>query len=67
MSSRPNATLVDQVQRVIVDFPAEKRGDPSLQELREFYERMLKAGIVMKQRYDLPLVDTIGRSFHRPR
>ena len=30
--------------------------------LREFYEEMKRLGLVRKQTYDLPLMDTIGHS-----
>jgi hypothetical protein len=36
--------------------------DPRFQELKAFYERMLREGIALRKTYDLPMIDTIGRS-----
>ena len=42
----------------------EKNAD--FQNLRDFYDQMKKEGLVIKQEYTLPLVDTIGRSLLQP-
>ncbi len=52
--------LTDEVQRVY----AVRTGDDELARLTEFYDRMKSLGLVRKREYDLPLIDTIGRSLY---
>jgi hypothetical protein len=40
----------------------DREKDPQFQNLREFYEAKKKEGVVVKQEYKLPPLDTIGRN-----
>lgn len=55
--------IEDRVREVLAE-EKEREKTPSFQNLREFYEAMKKEGLVIKQEYTLPPVDTIGRSLY---
>jgi hypothetical protein len=57
-------TIEEKVKQVLAE-EKEREGNPNFQNLREFYETMKKEGLVIKQEYTLPPVDTIGRSLHQ--
>lgn len=40
-------------------------GGEALRRLQEFYLDMQRKGLVRKQKYDLPLIDTIGRGLYQ--
>lgn len=57
-------SIVDEVK-----VEAQKRGaqmvmDAKFLELQAFYETMLASGIAIKRPYDIPPLDTIGRSLY---
>ena len=58
-------TIVEQVEAAIREVELARRGDKTLQSLREFRDRMREAGLLVTKPYDLPLVDTIGRTAHQ--
>lgn len=45
--------------------PPQSFGGEDLARLQEFYLQMTRKGLVRKQEYDLPLVDTIGRGLYQ--
>jgi len=53
-------SLVKEVKRAIEVREEILEEDTSFQELKKFYEEMLKDGYVVKQEYTLPPLDTIG-------
>ncbi len=57
-------TLVEKVQKVL-DAPPRTAAPDELRRLSEFYAEMTRLGLVKKQEYNLPLIDTIGRSVLR--
>jgi len=61
---RDPMTIVEQVEAAIREVELARRGDKTLQSLREFRDRMREAGLLVAKPYDLPLVDTIGRTAH---
>jgi hypothetical protein len=52
-----------EIKRVLGE-DANRQADPAFQNLREFYEKMKKDGIAIKQEYTLPPLDTVGRSLY---
>lgn len=56
-------TIEEKVKEVLAE-GKEREKNLNFQSLRDFYEAMKKAGLVVKQEYNLPPVDTIGRSLH---
>jgi hypothetical protein len=60
-------TISEQVKQVI---EAEKpffESQKSFADLQKFYMEMQTKGLVVKQSYNLPLVDTIGKSLYQSR
>lgn len=45
--------------------PTDQESRAELQRFREYYERVNKEGLVAPKEYDLPLIDTIGKSLSR--
>ncbi len=60
-------SLTDQVQELVAAKSQELSKDESFQKLRDFYEEKKKDGVAKPPQYDLPQVDTIGRSIREPR
>lgn len=58
-------TLVEEVQAATAEELLRRSSDDSLRELREFYEQKQKEGAVIRRTYDLPPIDTIGRTAYR--
>lgn len=56
------STTVDQLQEALRRFEQEAANDRDFIRLRDFYVDMANRGLLVKKRYDLPLVDTIGRT-----
>ena len=59
--------LVQQVEETTAEVLAKRANDPKFQALAEFYREKQREGVVLKRTYDLPPVDTIGRTAHRPK
>lgn len=55
-------TISEELQKTIHENGQKFADQPSFQELREFYAEMQSKGLVIKKNYDLPQLDTIGRS-----
>jgi hypothetical protein len=60
-------STVKQVEKALEAFENENAGNADLQQLRDFYRTMKNEGYVKEPRYELPLVDTIGRFAERER
>lgn len=63
----PDQAVVDRVQGAAAAFEAQTLDPEELHRLRSFYDRMKRAGIATTREYDLPQLDTIGRSILRKR
>jgi hypothetical protein len=55
-------TTGDSLQEVLRRFEQESANDRDFIRLRDFYAEMVRKGLLIKKPYDLPLVDTIGRT-----
>lgn len=54
-----------RVDRAIREFERERANDAQFVRLREFMLEMQRRGLVIKKEYDLPPLDTIGRTAFR--
>jgi len=52
--------IAKEVKDALKKKQRESKGDTALLELQKFYEEMKKRGLVMKQEYTLPPLDTVG-------
>ena len=57
-------TIEEKVREVLAE-EKEREKNLNFQSLRDFYETMKKEGLLIKQEYKLPPVDTIGRSLYQ--
>ena len=55
-------TIIDRVQEAVAAFEVRTPDPEELHRLRSFYDRMKRAGIATTREYDLPQLDTIGRT-----
>jgi hypothetical protein len=55
-------TISEELQKTIRENGQKFADQPSFQELSKFYAEMESKGLVIKKTYDLPQLDTIGRS-----
>lgn len=53
--------IVDDLRKVLDDFPQQHLEKARLAELRAFLDEMKAAGIAKTREYDLPRPDTVGR------
>ncbi|HEX8671972.1 MAG TPA: hypothetical protein VF710_08795 [Longimicrobium sp.] len=60
-------TLTEQLRKIAEEQASALPSDPEYHEMSEFLDEMIRLGIAKKQVYDLPRLDTIGRSLHRKR
>ncbi len=58
-------TLVERVQAAATEVLLKRSNDVVLQELLEFYRKKQEEGAVIKRVYDLPPIDTVGRTAYR--
>lgn len=58
-------SLTDQIEKLVSENPRQLKMDADLRALMAFYEAAKRDGIVKAPVYDLPLIDTIGRSVRR--
>lgn len=59
-------TIVEQVKDAIKQGEQTFANDPDFAQLQKFYEDMQRKGLVRKQGYSLPQLDTVGRTiYHR--
>lgn len=56
------STTVERLQEALRRFEKEAAVDADFIRLRDFYLEMSRRGLLIKKEYDLPLVDTIGRT-----
>ena len=56
------STTVDKLQEALRRFEREAAHDRDFIRLRDFYADMARKGLLVQKPYDLPLVDTIGRT-----
>ena len=54
-------TIEEKMKQVLADNPRPTT-TPDFERLREFYEEKKKEGLVRKQEYTLPPMDTVGRT-----
>ena len=54
--------IAEELQKTIHENGQKFADQPSFQELSKFYAEMKSKGLVIKKNYDLPQLDTIGRS-----
>jgi hypothetical protein len=59
------STTVDKLQEALRRFEEEVGDDPEFIRLRDFYVEMASKGLLVHKPYDLPLVDTIGRTAYQ--
>lgn len=58
-------SLKDEVEKVLSG-GGQAVNRPDYHNLSEFYEDMKAKGAVLRKKYDLPTLDTVGRSLHSP-
>ncbi len=56
--------IVDELNEIISSESAKLRQDKKVQEVEELLSIMKKTGLLKKPSYDLPLVDTIGKTYY---
>lgn len=54
--------IVEKIQQTLNEYPADSNNQEELLRLQDFLHKMEEAGIARKRQYDIPLVDTLGRS-----
>ena len=59
------ANLVRDLEQVLSQEPTPTAANEQFVRLRDFLKDMQDRGLVVKKGYDLPLVDTIGRTAYR--
>lgn len=57
-------TIEDKMKEALVQSDLKGPDNPEFQRLREFYEEKKREGVVKRQEYTLPPLDTIGRIFY---
>ena len=63
--TNPIVGFEEQLVKELEKFDNARHNDSNLQNLKEFYERMRREGIATKRDYDLPSMDTVGKSICR--
>lgn len=56
-------TIEEKMRKTLVE--REEPTNPDFARLREFYEEKKKEGLIRKQEYSLPPMDTVGRASFR--
>lgn len=59
-------SMADQIEKLVSENSKQLTMDADLRALSAFYEAAKRDGIVKAPVYDLPPIDTIGRSVRRP-
>ena len=57
-------SLADQVKRVVEENQPDPESERALKEADRFQEEMARAGVLVKQEYDIAPPDTIGKKAH---
>lgn len=60
-------TIVDRLRDTLAGFAEQSPDRGEFERLRSFYDRMKREGVATTRPYDLPPLDTIGRSAVRNR
>jgi hypothetical protein len=55
--------IEDKMKQILADYKGPN--NPDFKRLHEFYEEKKKEGLISKQEYTLPPIDTVGRTFCR--
>ena len=55
-------TIEERMRRVLAEH--EGPNNPDFQRLRDFYEEKKREGVIKKQEYTLPQIDTVGRTLY---
>jgi hypothetical protein len=58
-------TIEEKMKQVLEKYSGPD--SPDFQRLRDFYEEKKKEGLVRKQEYNIPPLDTVGRALYRKR
>lgn len=56
-------TIEEKMRKVLAEH--EEPANPDFDRLREFYEEKKREGLIRKQEYTLPTMDTVGRTSFR--
>ncbi len=56
-------TIKERIEKVVSNKESGKQ--PDANKLGDFYEQMKREGAVLKKQYDLPPLDTVGRSLYQ--
>ncbi|HEV2468084.1 MAG TPA: hypothetical protein VGS78_02740 [Candidatus Sulfotelmatobacter sp.] len=57
-------TIEEKMKQVLARAEHVGPDNPDFHRLREFYEEKKKEGVVKKQEYTIPPIDTVGRIFY---
>lgn len=57
-------STVNEVRETLEQHGEHLARDPQFCELQEFYQEMVKDGLVLRQEYSLPPLDTVGREIY---
>ena len=57
--------IEEEVGNALSEFEQNAPDPEELERLRAFFEEMKRAGLVRQRGYDLPPLDTIGKTAHR--
>jgi hypothetical protein len=58
-------SITSELTKTIEDMKSSYESQKDFVELRNFYEEMNQKGLVVKKEYDMPLLDTVGRTIYR--
>jgi hypothetical protein len=67
MRQVPVVSVVEEIQRLTESVETSQAPFEGYQELRAWFLRMKAEGLVKKQVYNLPLMDTAGRGLYKRR
>ena len=56
--------IEDKMREALTQSDAKGPDNPDFRRLRDFYEEKKREGVVKRQEYNLPPLDTIGRIFY---
>ena len=57
-------TIEEKMKEALTQSDSKGPDNPEFRRLREFYEEKKREGVVKRQEYNLPPLDTIGRIFY---
>lgn len=65
MEENKAMTMVERLEAVLAAREEKFLQDPGYKDLRTFYEEMVRQGIAKRNTYELPQLDTVGRTLSR--